>query len=224
MSELSESFHLRSDSQLDAVRLLDSTSTRGFVFGPKRGWVAFVCGALPADVAAASAARPELPREVAEWIALGTATKAAAARIVSANTSTLLSYSFAADHGCSLDLLEGSIVAGRIEVSFEDGGSRFDEAPFVQRAVLSQAACTELRAWLDNASSFHDRQLGMLEAQVAAKDEDLRAGLHERYLADRYFLARIAGLVDYAWLNFESQLQASHAPNRIAVRVPDVRT
>jgi hypothetical protein len=42
MSEFSESYHLRSESQQDGVALLRAAGLRGYVFPPENGWVTVV--------------------------------------------------------------------------------------------------------------------------------------------------------------------------------------
>ena len=212
MSEFSESFHLRAGSGSDAVGLLERASVRGFVFPRSGSWVPFVCGGTPADLAAAlAAASPEVPPPVAEFLASQRANQVAIERVLCANTSTLLHYRFAADHECTVQLYEGARRTGVIHASFDDGAWHFDAAAFLQSGVLGRAACADLKAWLETAAAFHDRQLHQLTAKLEAE-----------YLADRYFVARILGLTDYTWLSFEYELDATPGvPDRIPVGLSD---
>lgn len=73
MSEFSQSYHLASDEQDDAVDLLRRAGSRGWVFAPSNGWVSFL---------------PE-PDE------FGSPSQA----VIAANTGTLLYYLNAEDHG-----------------------------------------------------------------------------------------------------------------------------
>jgi hypothetical protein len=216
VSEFSESFHLRRGSQRDAVALLERADARGFVFEAKNGWVAFVCGAVAGDVNVAE--RPDLPRSVAEWLGRRQATEATQARVIRANTGTLVHYSFAPDHGCRIDRYDGPNLAGRIEVSFDDDSVRFDEAAFVRDGLLDTTAASEVEQWLARAATYHARTTALLEAQLAAPEPE-QPDLHARYLAERYFLARALGLAEYEWLSFDSQCE-SPAERCMPVSIP----
>ncbi|MHC4158697.1 MAG: hypothetical protein ACYSSO_06430, partial [Planctomycetota bacterium] len=81
MSEFSESFHLRSNSQQNGEDLLKRAGLKGAVFSPVRGWVTVV---------------PE--SELYE----------AVDQMVGANQRVLLHYLYAEDHGWQFEVYEGS--------------------------------------------------------------------------------------------------------------------
>ncbi len=124
MSEHSDSWHLHSKSAEEAVSLLRRAEVDGFVFPPHGGWVAFVS----AD------------------------DEDAVARIVAANTTLVVRYEHAADHGSAISLFDGPRRKGhmswRTEVSKKVRGGL---APFVTAGLISRAACERLRGGCENA-------------------------------------------------------------------------
>ncbi len=193
MSEFSESLHVRSSSRQDAVSLLERADGRGIVYAPAGGWVSFVCGALPADVADVVAARPDVPPMVAEWMALQEARKAMVRRMVALEAPPLLHYAYAADHECLVVLYVSGRAVGKLEVSFEEPRVQFDPAPFVKHGILSEAASAELAAWCASPSS-----------------------VEEPHIAARCF-----GLTNFAWLSFDYAVESERPPDSLAVRMSD---
>jgi len=92
MSEFSESFHLRSDSQQDGADLLRRAGLTGAVFSPVRGWVTVV---------------PE--SELYE----------AVDQMVASNKGLLLYYLYAEDHGWQFELYKSNSVICQYECGWE---------------------------------------------------------------------------------------------------------
>ena len=92
MSEFSESFHLRSDSQQNGEDLLRRAGLTGAVFSPVRGWVTVV---------------PE--SEMYE----------AVDQIVASNQGLLLHYLYAEDHGWQFEVYEGSSTICKYECGWD---------------------------------------------------------------------------------------------------------
>jgi hypothetical protein len=92
MSEFSESFHLRSDSQQDGEDLLRRAGFAGAVFSPMRGWVTIV---------------PE--SELFE----------ATDKMVASNQGLLLHYLYAEDHGWKFELYKNSSIISQYECGWE---------------------------------------------------------------------------------------------------------
>ena len=117
MSEFSESYHLRSERQDDAVELLRRADLAGFVFKPINGWVTFVAedGSFDADERVVTAA----------------------------GKKTLLHYTSTEDHGWSFTLFaEGKPVtayrcAWDSDVEFDD--STYSRAVLVQHIPVAKA-------------------------------------------------------------------------------------
>ncbi len=95
MSEFSQSYHVASDRQEDAVELLQRAGLGGWVFPPSNGWISFL---------------PD-PDE------FGTPAPA----LITANAGTLLYYLNAEDHGWTFTIWQGPEVACAYGCSWEDG-------------------------------------------------------------------------------------------------------
>lgn len=94
MSEFSESYHLATEHQQDAVDLLNRSATRGFVFPPNNKWVSFVA-------------------ETSEY-------GHSDSRIITSNRGTLLHYVHAEDHGWEFSVYEGPDCTTRYACRWED--------------------------------------------------------------------------------------------------------
>lgn len=94
MSEFSESYHLATQHQQDAVDLLKKAQTRGFVFPNTNQWVTFVA-------------------ETTEYGDIDS-------RIISANRGTLLHYVHAEDHGWEFSVYEGPVCKTRYACRWDD--------------------------------------------------------------------------------------------------------
>ena len=92
MSEFSESFHLRSDSQQNGEDLLRRAALTGAVFSPVRGWVTVV---------------PE--SEMYE----------AVDQMVASNQGLLLHYLYAEDHGWQFSLYKNNSIISQYECGWE---------------------------------------------------------------------------------------------------------
>ena len=107
MSEFSESYHLRSERQQDAVELLRRAKLKGYVYPPASGWVTFLAeqGVFEPD-----------------------------RRIVGAARHPLLHYVSAEDHGWSFALYEGSKVVSGYRCEWDDD-IRFDDSQYSRKAL-----------------------------------------------------------------------------------------
>ena len=81
MSEFSESYHLRAESQEAAITILTSAGLQGYVYPPKGGWITFV-----------ASEGSFVPDE----------------RIIKQNIGSLLHYVYAGDHGWSFAFFQGT--------------------------------------------------------------------------------------------------------------------
>jgi hypothetical protein len=93
MSEFSESYHLFTSNQEDAVKLIRASSLRGFALAPKNGWVSFVL-------------------EDGEF--------APDQRVTGSNRLGLLHYVNAEDHGWSFEVFDGPQSVCRYRCDWND--------------------------------------------------------------------------------------------------------
>ncbi len=107
VSELSDSFHLRTNDSADAVALLRAARVPGSVFPAENGWVSFV---------------------FERGMRIGT--NDLADRVFAANKGLLVDNAYAADHGCWVSVYRGPERVARLKVSFETPSRSFDrESP-----------------------------------------------------------------------------------------------
>ena len=115
MSEFSESYHLRSERQQDAIELLRTAKRAGYVYQPVNGWVSFVAegGVFEPD-----------------------------ARIVAAARHPLLHFVSAEDHGWSFTLFDGGKVVCGYRCDWENDitgdDSRYSRAALQQLVPSAQ--------------------------------------------------------------------------------------
>lgn len=107
MSEFSESYHLRSERQEDAVELLRRAKLKGYVYQPVNGWVTFLAeqGVFEPD-----------------------------RRIVDAARQSLLHYVSAEDHGWSFALFDGAKVVSGYRCEWDDD-IRADDSQYSRAAL-----------------------------------------------------------------------------------------
>lgn len=123
MSEFSDSFHLRTDDPEDAIELLRRAKVPGFVFPPAFGFVSFVC-----------------PRD-----------KRFYQQVLGANLGLLVDYSFAADHGCWVNLYERDVKVGNLSAAFEEERSRFDREAFIDIGLVDPQGAEAIAEWVREA-------------------------------------------------------------------------
>jgi hypothetical protein len=121
MSEFSESYHLRSERQEDAVELLRRAKLKGYVYHPTGGWVTFLAeqGVFEPD-----------------------------RRIVDAARHPLLHYVSAEDHGWSFALYDGSKVVSGYRCEWDDDITADDSQ--YSRAALQKLVPTLQSSLLDD--------------------------------------------------------------------------
>jgi hypothetical protein len=107
MSEFSESYHVRSERQDDAVEVLRRAKLKGYVYQPVSGWVTFLAeqGVFEPD-----------------------------RRIVEAARQPLLHYVSAEDHGWSFAFYDGSKVVSGYRCEWDDD-IRFDDSQYSRKAL-----------------------------------------------------------------------------------------
>jgi hypothetical protein len=208
MSESSQSFHLRTHAIEDATRLLQAASAAGFVLEPKGEWVTFLCGPRAEDIDRArkhSRLNASAPPELVEHAAIEDAAKAATERVTRATTKPLLLYSFDEDFACVVKLFARGALVGELSASWGTGTWHFDDEAFRRAGIVSDEGCAALVGWLESLPTFPARQQELLEEMNALEhDPDAQQATRERYLADRYFVARALGLTEYTWLKYEA--------------------
>lgn len=117
-------------------------------------------------------------------------------RMVEANEGTLLHYSYAEDHGCSVNVFEQRDRVCRLVVSFDSKRRRprFDRDAFVQRSIMTAAAADSVELWLSGKRP---------------KGED------------RYAVGEALGLPQFQWFSYRYQVQddaqVDHSPGRVEV-------
>jgi hypothetical protein len=123
MSEFSESYHLRAESQEAAKQLLQKAGVSGYVFPPSNQWVTFV--------AEDGTFEPN-------------------SRIVGRNVGLLVHYVYAEDHGWSFAIFKGHDLVVAYKADWDDelhvDGHAFDEAKF--RAVVKEVGGKDPSEWL----------------------------------------------------------------------------
>ena len=107
MSEFSESYHLRSERQEDAVELLRRAKLKGYVYQPASGWVTFLAeqGVIEPD-----------------------------RRIVGVARQPLLHYVSAEDHGWSFALYDGSKIVSGYRCEWDDD-IQVDDSQYLRKAL-----------------------------------------------------------------------------------------
>jgi hypothetical protein len=121
MSELSNSFHVRSSDVREGVELLRRAGVPGYVYPPENGWVPVV---FPHGMGGSDE------------------------RVVAANRGLSVHYDYAEDHGVQVDLYQGAKRVARLFASFESARSTFDHAAFVAFGVMSESSAREIDHWL----------------------------------------------------------------------------
>lgn len=129
MSEFSDSFHLRTDDPEDAIELLRRAKVPGYVFPPAFGFVSFVC-----------------PRD-----------KRFYQQVLGANLGLLVDYSFAADHGCWVNLYERDVKVGNLSAAFEEERSRFDREAFIDIGLVDPQGAEAIAEWVREAHDVSKR-------------------------------------------------------------------
>jgi hypothetical protein len=154
MSEFSDSFHLRGNDATAGVGLLRRAKVAGYAFEPADGWISIAYF------------EPTLGR------------CASRDRMVDANEGTLLHYSYAADHGCSVRVYEETRRVCQLAMSFESKRRRprFDRDAFVQGLFMTAAAADSVSQWL--AGKLPERK-------------------------DRYAVGTALGLPRFEWFSYE---------------------
>ncbi len=157
MSEFSESFHLKSDSQQDGENLLRKAGLTGAIFSPVRGWVTIV---------------PET--EMYE----------AVDKMVAANRGLLLHYLYAEDHGWQFALYRDNNVICKYECGWDTelaiNDSDLNQAEIV--SLLTYKTCEE-----ELESILHPENLDAIITDPPAYRFANRIGLeHYEWLAGSY--------------------------------------
>lgn len=168
MSEFSESLQLRSTDMADGVALLRAAKVAGFVFPANERWVAVVY------------AEPQL------------GSRTALDSILAVNRGLLLHYSFAADHGCSVDAYEGAQRTKLLRVSFEGGKKRFASDDLIRLLQIDAENVARIQRWVETLFA-------------APRDA-------------RYVVAQAIGLDHYRWLSY-AYVDADDTPELECLRV-----
>jgi hypothetical protein len=134
MSEFSASMHLQSATLEDAVALLRAAQVPGYVFPANDRWVPFVYSA-----------------------GAHVGSKENFERIVGANRGLLLTYDYAADHGCWVGVYRGPARIARIEALFEVQRTAFEPAEFVRLGLLSVTDAEAIGLWIASAHRWEAR-------------------------------------------------------------------
>lgn len=120
MSEFSDSFHLRATDPQDVIALLRCAKVPGYVFPPANGFVTFVCP------------RDEDVRQA----------------VLGANVGLLIDYSFAADHGCWVNVYERDTNVASLSVDFDEQRARFERTKFIAKGLLDAGAAEDVAQWI----------------------------------------------------------------------------
>jgi hypothetical protein len=185
MSEFSESLHLRGEDPTAGVGLLRRAKVAGYVFPAADGWISIAYHQPRISLKSAA----DLVRSLVE-----ARDRRELARMVDANEGTLLHYSYAEDHGCSVAVYEERRRVCRLAVSFDSKRRRprFDRDAFLQRSLMTAAAADSVELWLAGKRPGRD---------------------------DRYTVGNALGLPHFEWFSYGYEVRddVDHPPGRLEV-------
>ncbi|WP_448532650.1 hypothetical protein [Parathermosynechococcus lividus] len=174
MSEFSESYHLRSEQQGDAIEILRSVQCNGYVYRPSNGWVTFL--------AEGSTFEPD-------------------ERIVAAAVHPLLHYVYAEDYGWGFTLYNHGAVVSRYHCNWGDDELHVDDSEY-SRANLQQVVPSVQLEVLDDVEQWlHPHDIDELLTAEPAKLFAHAVGLvHYNWLSYDYIERDSANSPEVTWV------------------------